>query len=205
MLTGELHTRSFPLDLEVRDTTDGVSVVGLVVPYGQPADIIEVRDGRPIRYREQFVPGAFDRAMRVPHRVALMYGHTDAFDQRLGYAVRFEDSQEGLLATFRLDRSRADHARDVLSSSHASLSVGFLSLVPRPLTEREGQLVTRESVHLGHVAAVEEPAYAGARVLAVRAADVDEGEPTANEAAHALRQTRQAELFARMDRLLTRG
>lgn len=194
-MLADLQLRSYPLELSVRaDDPTGLTVTGLVVPYGVPADVREIRDGRPFEYREQFAAGAFERAVRVPYRVGLMFGHSDAFDARLGFATAFDDTAAGLVGTFRLDPSRAEHARDVLASSHGSLSAAFLSLVPRPHTERAGDLVVRRSVHLAHVAACEEPVYADARVLAMRSVDdAENGEPTVNEVAHAALLRSQAE------------
>ena len=193
MLTGEVQTRSIPLDLELRDSSDGLTMTGLVMPWMQPTD----PGDRPFSYREQFARGAFERAIRAPYRVSLMFGHSDSFDARIGFAASFTDSAEGLIGAFRLDRSRAEHARDVLESSHRSLSVGFISIVPRVQTERPGELITRRSVHLAHVAACEEPAYATARVLTIRSleVDIDEGGPTAAEIEHQARQSQQKELL----------
>lgn len=175
-MAGELHLRTYALDLDVRSEGDGLTVEGLCVPYGVETEIVEPRRDGIIRYRESFTPGAFQRAQRAPNRVSLLYEHGDgpALDQRLGFGREFRESAEGLVGVFRLDRSRAEHARDVLTTSHRALSVGFLSVLPNPGSERAGELVVRKSVALVHVAAVTDPAYAGAGVTAVRAAADDE-------------------------------
>jgi phage head maturation protease len=189
----ELHTRSMPLDLELSDA-DGLTAEGLVLRYGEQADIVEVRQAGPIRYVESMAPRCAERNHRAPHRVGLMFGHSDAFDDRLGFAAQFRESAEGLVGVFRLDPSRADHARDVLGSSHGGLSVSFVSILPKPLTEIPGSHVVRRAIHIAHVAAVPEPAYAGARVLSLRSIEADD-EPTANEVAYAQQRTAQADLF----------
>src|SRR4051812_24696081 len=102
-----------PLDLELSDA-DGLTAEGLVLRYGEQADIVEVRQAGPIRYVESMAPRCAERNHRAPHRVGLMFGHSDAFDDRLGFAAQFRESAEGLVGVFRLDPSRADHARDVL-------------------------------------------------------------------------------------------
>jgi len=48
------------------------------------------------------------------------------------------------------------------------MSVGFLSLVPKPFSERDGSHVIRRSAILDHVAAVPMGAYADARLTVVR-------------------------------------
>jgi phage head maturation protease len=127
--------------------------------------------------------------------VALVYDHSDSFGDRLGYATSFRDTDAGLHATFRLDPSRADHARDVLTSSHGGLSVGFYSIIPKIGSEAAGALVTRRSAALVHVACVAQPAHPGARVETIRAA-LDFGEPTAADIALAEQRRADAELLA---------
>lgn len=177
----EIHHRALDLQLRESDADRGI-VEGLVVPYGIEAPIMESRQAGSVSYREVFRAGAFARAARAPSRVTLVYGHSDSRPDRLGFGLEFADTAEGLVGRFRLDPSTADHARDILlSGSHSGLSVGFVSIVPRAHTERDGALVVRESVHLIHVAAVPEGAYAAAGVTVVRAAGLITGEPTAAE------------------------
>lgn len=166
----ELYRRDFPAELQVRRGDDGEHFAeGLCVPYNTSADIVEIRDGAPIRYREQFVPGAFARAMRAPSRVTLAYGHSTGFGDRLGYVVEFTEDAVGLRMRAKLDRSRAEAAIDALSSSHSALSVAFATIVPRPGTEEPGTLVVREAVHLDHIGCVPAGAYGAAALTSVRA------------------------------------
>jgi HK97 family phage prohead protease len=176
----ELHVRSFEVSLRETDKPNGMT--GLAIPYGRETPITELVNGRLVNYREIITRGTFERATRAPWRVPLMYEHGDTFDQRLGYAEAVRETDAGLEIDFRLDPSRADHARDVLLSSHASLSAAFRSIIPKPGSERDGDLVVRRSAILVHVAAVPEPAYPDARVLAVREAADDA--PTAAELEH---------------------
>jgi len=186
-----------PDSLSFREEGQRSYVEGLIVPYMKPAEITEIRPDGMLHFREQFAPGSFERAVRAPQRVTFVYGHSDSLAERLGAGETFHDSEEGLIGVFRLDRFRAEQARDVIETSHGSLSAGFISLFPTAWTEREGELVTRRSVHLGHVAAVPQGAYPDARVLAMRA-DTDD-EPTPAEVAEQERQEREAELLAWVD------
>jgi HK97 family phage prohead protease len=198
--SNEMHYRAWPVDLELREAEgDGLTVTGIVVPYGVEAEIEELRPSGVIRYREAFAPGAFARAMRAPNRVSLTYNHDTAMGNRMGFGRSFQESSEGLVGTFRLDASSADKARDILESSHAGFSVGFYSLVPRAGSERPDSLVTRRSAILDHVAAVVQGAYKGAGVASIRGADLDLGEPTVADL-EAEAQTRQdADLLAWID------
>lgn len=194
--------RAFPADLEVREDADeGMTVTGIVVPYNREAPITEPRAGGVIRYREVFIRGAFERAIRVPYRVSLTYDHDRSLANRMGFARSFADSAEGLVGEFRLDPSSAAKARDVLTSSHPAFSIGFMTVKPTPGSERAGQLVRRLSVVLDHVAAVSEPAYAGAGVASIRTGEDIEGEPTAADIEAEAQQRADAELLADIEAL----
>jgi HK97 family phage prohead protease len=195
MTAAQLHYREFaPDDLQVRRADDGFHYAeGLAVPYLAPTDIVEIRDGEPIAYREQFARGAFDRAVRAPNRVTLVYGHSDSFPDRLGYMTELTDTPAGLRMRARLDPSRAEQAVDALTNSHSALSIGFASIVPRAGTEESGTLVTRRAAHLAHIAAVTAGAYAGAQLTLVRA-DETPPEPTPAELAAADQERQRREL-----------
>ena len=205
------HTRDVGSNLTL--AADEGYAEGIVVPYGEVAKITEARPGGIITYDEVFMRGAFERAMRAPDRVTLNYTHEENLGNRLGFGVQFEDREEGLWGRFKLDRSRIEIARDVLSTSHKGFSVSFLSVVPKAHTERHGTLVQRRSVHLVHVAAVSTPAYASAGVLALREDGSPAGDPTeaereaaaeaqAAQEAEAERARRRAEVLAEADELL---
>lgn len=199
----ELLHRSFPAD-NLTITDDGCTVEGLAVPFGVPTEVADVTPRGVVRYREQFVVGSFDRAERVPHRVTYVYGHSDAFGDRLGHGHAFTQREDGLHVVFRLDPSRAAQARDAITSSHGALSVGFVSHDPRPYTEREGELVTRRAVHLVHIAAVPAGAYPDAVVGSVRE-EIDlenhDAERADREAAAAAK-AEEAKLLADIDAMV---
>jgi len=187
--SSELHIRRFrAVDLELRDGDAGLTVTGLVVPYGVETPITEARPDGVIKYREMFVPGAFQRAQRVPYRTTLTYDHDTSVGYRLGYGLGFTDTPEGLVGEFKLDGSTAAKARDILGSSHKSFSVGFWSINPRAFTERADSLA--------------EPAYAGAGVTSIRSAEPDlDGEPTEAEIAAEQQQRADAQLLADLEML----
>jgi HK97 family phage prohead protease len=198
----ELYRRDFPAELLVRRGDDGEHYAeGLCVPYGVATDITEVRDGVPIRYREQFAAGAFARAMRAPHRVTLAYGHSNSFGDRLGFVTELTEDSVGLRMKVKLDRSRAEQALDALSSSHSALSVAFAPIVPRYGTEEPGQLVIRTSVHLDHIAAVTQGAYDLARLTSVRGDNDPDPDPTPAEIAAAEEEQKRRELAAWLETL----
>ena len=197
-----LYIREFPTDLDIRELSDdGMMVEGLVVPFGIEAEIAEPREDGVIRYREAFAPGSCDRAIRAPHWVSLTYNHSEDMSNRMGFGREFRESAEGLIGIFKLDASHAAQARDILTGSHRAFSVGFTSVVPRPLVERPNSLVIRKSVILRHVAAVPAGAYSSAVVSSIRE-DADDV-PTTNEAADAVAKAELADVFAFIDQAAT--
>lgn len=192
----ELH-RSFG-DLELTMEREG-RVTGLVVPYHAPTPIMELRDGQVITYEEQFAPGSMERAARAPNRVMLQFTHSEELDHQIGYGVAFRDSEQGCVGEFQLYRSNQDKVAEMLQTSHRGLSVTFASLRPQGGLERDGELVTREVVHCRAVAAVNDPAYADAGVLAVR----QQAELAAELAAEAERK--RAEMTELLQFLVDKG
>jgi hypothetical protein len=134
--------------------------------------------------------------------VALVYGHSDGFGDRLGHVAEFTDTPAGLMMRARLDPSRAEQAIDALTSSHSALSVAFATIVPKHGTEQAGQLVTRRSVHLAHIAAVPEGAYPTAQLLSVREGNnPPEGEQTDAELAAQREAQQRRELAEWVEKL----
>ena len=196
MPTSQLYVRQFPAeDLEITEDY----VAGLVVPWDKETPILEARAGEPLEYRELFTRGAFDRAIAKATRVSLTFNHDTTLAARIGYGLKFSDSAEGLVGEFRLDRSTADKARDVLTSTHGCFSVGFYSLLPKAGTERPGELVSRRAALLDHVAAVTQGAYPDAHLAIVRSTDPSsEGDPSTAELAAQERARLDAELLGQI-------
>jgi HK97 family phage prohead protease len=197
------YARAIPADLAVDE--DAGTAEGLLVPYGVRTPIVERRGDELVHYVEEFAPGAFDRARRAPGRIPYTYGHSHAFGDRLGVFTHLEDREQGLWGRIKLDPSKVDAARDAMTSSHQSISIGFLSVVPKPFSEHEGSHVIRRSAVLDHVAAVPEGAYADARLLVVRnLTDEDLEETDADRAARAELDA-QAELLRSVHELIDAG
>jgi HK97 family phage prohead protease len=178
------YARALPADLDIDDQAG--TAEGLLVPWNTPTPITERRGDALVRYIEEFARGSFDRALRAPGRVPFTYGHSSAFGDRLGVFTNLEDRAEGLWGRLKFDTSKVDGARDAVTSSHQAISIGFLSVVPKAFSERDGSHVVRRSAILDHAAAVPAGAYDDARLLVVRnLTDVDLDETDADRAAAA--------------------
>jgi HK97 family phage prohead protease len=181
----------------------------LLVPYDVPTPIVEMQPGRGrVRYTELFRMGAFERALRAgAGRIPFVYNHSESFADRMGVFTKFWETAAGLYGAARFDPSKRDAVDDAVRSSHAGISIAFVSVVPRAFSERADSVVERRSVILEHVAAVSSPAYADARVLAVRnlADELSELDETAADTAARENNERAAQLLREAHELISAG
>ncbi len=144
-------------DVEVR--ADGRTLVGTVVPYG-----VETRIGS---YVESFARGAFEGTDSAA--VPLLVAHRHAA-LPIGHAATLHDEPERMAGEFTLSETR--DADEVLSLARdgvpLGLSIGFAPGEDRWTPDRRKVLRVRAT--LAEVSVVGLPAYPGARVMAVRAA-----------------------------------
>ncbi len=151
-------TREWTAHLEVRD--DGRTLQGIAVPYGQEATIGS--------YVETFTRGAFVDA--ATHPLTATHPRTGA-DLPIGRSVQLEERSDGLHGAWHV--SDTDLGNEVLTLVRdgvpLGLSIGFVEGRSRwnPARTR----VERLSATLDHVAVVRTPAYAGAAITALRAAE----------------------------------
>jgi hypothetical protein len=158
--------RSVASPLEV--VGDGRTVVGLVAPYGQVA---EVDDGFG-PYREVIEKGAFAKVMRArPNFVRLHLEHGGAW---VGRGEKWLDSEDGLAMSFRLDDTEPGRtaAYKVRDQQAVSFSVGFVpGRTATRLHPDVGPVEHRMTIRsLHHVALCPQGAYAEAQVAAIRSA-----------------------------------
>ena len=171
--------RSFSIDeWHLRSDNDGRTVEGRIVPYMEPADIVE-RDtdtGGWKEYKEQFLPRSCLAMSQVIHRrgngafIAFLMDHEEHdFDAKIGYAANLEDREDGGWATFRLYQSRdIEKVTCMLNESHRGLSINFADVKPPKMIDG---VVSHVQVHIDHVAATPTPCYAGAGIRGIRAID----------------------------------
>ena len=165
-------------DLEFRDIPSGqISNVDypkrtielIVMPYEQEA-IIEYR-GRAVR--EVVSRGAFDGIDQRPGRVKVNRDHDTKFT--CGKAVRFHPSrEEGLVAEIYIARTPlGNETLELAADGMLDASAGFRPMFNERTNKLEEEWPARDyrrlnKVWLGHIAMTPEPAYEGAKVLAVR-------------------------------------
>jgi uncharacterized protein len=146
--------------IEIRESAEGRTITGLAVPYGVPTRIGP--------YVETMARGVFADAVESPDEIKVMAAH--AHDTLpIGRALTLSETDEGLLAELLVSDTTA--GRDVLTLVRdgvaTGLSVGFVPVVDQWNADRSA--VTRRRAALIEVSVVAHPAYAGARIAAVRA------------------------------------
>jgi HK97 family phage prohead protease len=158
-------------------TTLGVDfpkrIIELVVtPYETEA--LVQHQGRMVH--EVFSRGAYDGIERRPNRVKLNRDHD--ITRSVGKAIAFHPSrEEGLVAEVQVSATDlGDETLTLANDGVLDVSAGY-----RPFPGGE-KWETRSRVrivkaYLGHIAMTPDPAYPGARVLAVRNADEPEPPP----------------------------
>lgn len=162
-----LH-RTHEADLEVR--SDGRTVHGIAVPFGEPTPI---RD-RTGEYLEVFAPGAFTKTIAERgHKVKALAQHNRAA-LPLGRATVLREDGAGLYVELSLSRTR--EADEVLAlvrdGALDAFSIGFAPVQDKERRDpAQGRIVTRTEVALHEVSVVAFPAYEGAAIAGVRAAE----------------------------------
>jgi HK97 family phage prohead protease len=164
-----LCIRTFPSELEVEG--DGRTVIGLLAPYNQRA-LVDDGFGP---YWEEFLPGCFEKCIGHGNanylRVQLEHnGHW------VGRGQAWLDGPKGLSAELRLDDTEAgrEAAFKIHDGQTPGLSLGFRPYAGDRRKFIDGKpVVQRKKIKaLHHVALCAQPAYANAKVTAVREAPV---------------------------------
>lgn len=136
----------------------------IAVPWGQPATVVWRNDV----WSEVFDRGAFDELRTLTRTVRVNRGHDKS--RTVGKIVKADPQDpRGLITDIRIAPTvLGDETLALADEDMLSASVGFT--VPRGGEHADTRTRTRRirNALLDHLALVESPAYAGAKVLAVR-------------------------------------
>ena len=157
--------RVFHSELVIRDAedgTDGRTLYGTVVPYGEVA---RVDDGLGA-YDEMFAPGAFTRSLAQRSDKVKLFTQHDRSRLPIGRLVDYDEHDRGLDAAFFIPEHTAGD--DVLSLVREgvvdSFSVGFRGIKDHD----DNGVKVRTEAAIGEVSVVHSPAYAGAALAGIR-------------------------------------
>lgn len=189
-------------DIEVRADGEERIVSGIAVPWDRPTRIDS-------SLTESFARGAFARQMRDPLRIPFARDHLPHGGALIGRVTMLRDDTAGLYAEARISPTPAGDETIALIRDGAldSLSIGFRADQNRQLP---GGVMQRLRATLSELAVVLQPAYAGAKVLALRSGEecpecghrAGEVEPAAVAAVGGLQRLQRARVLrASMPRL----
>jgi hypothetical protein len=155
------ETTTFPVELRL-DASDGRVLEGVAVPYGT------VTMKGPYPGGERFSRGSFKRSVKnQASRLPKLFRNHD-HGQAVGTAVSMRDTDEGLVASWRIADTPAGNAvlQEVREGVLDSLSVGFQAVREEAV---DGVREIREA-RLLEVSLTPMPAYDGAVVMSLRTA-----------------------------------
>lgn len=155
------ETTTFHAELRV-DASDGRVLTGLAVPY----DTITMKG--PYPGGERFARGSFKRTIKnQAGRLPKLFRHHD-HSQAIGTAIEMRDTDEGLLASWRVADTPAGNAalQEVREGVLDALSVGFQAVREAAVG---GVREVREA-RLLEVSLTPVPSYDGAVVMSLRSA-----------------------------------
>jgi HK97 family phage prohead protease len=137
----------------------------IAVPWNQEADVF----WRGEEWKEVFVPGAFDGIESHAGRIRVNREHL--MGDTVGKVIQFENAADGLRAQVKIaETTRGDDTLALADEDMISASVGYRVKKPSDVQlNRRNKMRRVVRAFIDHLAMVEAPAYAGARVLAVRA------------------------------------
>lgn len=169
----------------------------VVVPYETPLEV--PWGGR--RVRETIARGAFDGIQRRANRVPVNVDHSETVPSTIGRAVAFHPLRaEGLVAEVKIARTQlGDDTLELAADDNLGASAGF-QVKPGGL-QWEGRDAYRiVKAFLKHIAMTPDPAYAGARVLAVRNEPAGATERAATPNLDRVRADRLREMYDSLSR-----
>lgn len=143
----------------------------IAAPYNEPANVFRRREGKFVN--EQFSPGAFTG---VSGSVLVNRAHD--LERPIGRVVKFHPNDlRGLRTEIRVSKtSEGDDILELADDELLSASVGFSIPVGGEVWTENRTKVTVVRAALHHIAMTGDPAYTGAKVLAVRSASHVDGD-----------------------------
>lgn len=152
---------------------DEMTVVGRIFPFGETARVADpTADGTLDVYEEEFLPGCTaGQRQSSPKRIRYTLDHEQGYDHRIGYCEELAERDDGVHGTFRLYEGHdLPKVQSMLRTSHTGLSIEFVDRSSKS-NPPSGPHRQRRQIHIVAVTATPIPAYASARILAMREAD----------------------------------
>jgi HK97 family phage prohead protease len=161
-----LLRRVFPAEIA---PGDGRTVDLRIVPYNEQATANDGGGGlaRGIAYEEEFVAGVFSHQLKAANRVLANFEHQPGIGGVVGHGILLREETDGFYGSFRLHET-TDGDKALMLVKEGVLDGVSLEFAPVRSMRTAAGVVRRLKAHLDSVALVRNPAYKGAKVLAVR-------------------------------------
>jgi len=143
---------------------DGRTLEVLIVPWDRPARVADAPDFKP--YTEAWVRGAFSEQLGKRGKVFVNVEHEAGIRGVVGHGIELRDDSEGLVGTFKIHETTDGDKTLELVRAGVLDGVSLEAYATRSV--RENGVVKRVKAKLKAVALCRSPAFADARVLAVR-------------------------------------
>lgn len=185
MAMSKLETRINPVDLEVRETSEGMTFEGYAALFDSPS--------QPLPFTERIAPGAFTRSLKARNDIKMLWNHDTGEvlgSTRAGTMTLTEDDR-GLRVWAMLPNTTTgrDAAELIRRGDVDSMSFGFSVPKGGDSWSQDGGERTLNEVRLHEVSVVAFPAYEGtAGTTQVRGLDrlAERAEVDADQLADAL-------------------
>ena len=143
---------------------EGPTVDVRIVPFGEVARVADPPDFEP--YEEEWMPGCFDHQVNAANRIHAKYGHSKEVTNVVGHGVALRSEPDGYHLTSTIHRTNGgDTALELLNGG----ALPCVSLEAWPVRNVDrGGIIQRVKANLTGFAFVQQGAFVGAQVLAVR-------------------------------------
>ncbi len=152
---------------------DGRTVSFRIAPFGEIAESADGLGGLPKGqvYREELMPGLYDRQVNAANRVYLNFEHQQGIAGIVGHGLSLERRADGYHASFRIHETPEGDKTLLLVNEGVLRGASVESYWLKSVRSAAG-VVQRVKAHLEAVAVCREPAYPGAMMTGLRADEV---------------------------------
>ena len=149
---------------------EGRTVDVRLVPFGEVARVADPPRWEP--YDEEWLPGVFDHQANAANRIHAKYGHSEHVIDVVGHGMTLRAERDGYHVSTKIHQTpQGDTTLELLRDG----ALPSVSLEARPVRSirSSGGVVQRVKAHLTGFAFCRQGAFAGAQVLAIREAELE--------------------------------
>ena len=156
-VVAEIETRMNPADIEIRETSEGMTFEGYAAMFDSPS--------QPLPFEEKIAPGAFTRSLKARNDIKLLWNHSsgEVLGSTKNNTLKLTEDERGLRVWAMLPNTTTgrDAAELIRRGDVDAMSFGFS--VPRDgdSWSDDGKQRTLNEVRLHEVSIVAFPAYTG--------------------------------------------